>query len=74
MLNSGDVVDLEFGTPTGREAGYRHPAVIVTAQRVLDAEPSVIQVIPLTNTQRRFHSEVVIDPDDANGLLASSSA
>ena len=37
MLTSGDVVDLDLGTPVGREAGFRHPAVVVTAQRILDA-------------------------------------
>jgi mRNA interferase MazF len=74
MLTSGDVVDLEFGTPTGREAGYRHPAVVVTAQRVLDANPSVLQVVPLTSTLRRFHSEIVIDPDGTNGLTVTSAA
>jgi mRNA interferase MazF len=74
MLTSGDVVDLEFGTPTGRRAGYRHPAVVVTAQRVLDANPSVLQVVPLTSTLRRFHSEIVIDPDGTNGLTVTSAA
>ena len=74
MLTSGDVVSLEFGTPTGREAGYRHPAVVVTAQRVLDADPSVLQVVPLTSTLRRFHSEIVINPGDTNGLTLTSAA
>ena len=55
MLTSGDVVDLDLGTPAGREAGFRHPAVVVTAQRVLDAEPSVVQVVPLTTTVRGLH-------------------
>ena len=74
MLTSGDVVDLDLGPPTGREAGFRHPAVVVTAQRVLDAGPSVVQVVPLTTTVREFASEVVIDPDAANGLSARSAA
>lgn len=68
MPSSGDVVYLEFGAPEGREAGFRHPAVLVTAQRVLDAEPSVVHVVPLTSTIRSFHSEVVIDPDEGNDL------
>ena len=74
MLTSGDVVDLDLGSPAGREAGFRHPAIVVTAQRVLDAEPSVVQVVPLTSTLRGFSSEVEIDADDANGLERSSSA
>ena len=74
MPNSGDVVDLDLGTPEGREAGYRHPAVLVTAQRILDAEPSVVHVVPLTTTIRPFHSEIVIEPDPTNGLDAPSAA
>ena len=74
MLTSGDVVDLELGTPQGREAGFRHPAVLVTAQRILDAAPSVVHVVPLTSTVRSFGSEITIEPDDANGLDAVSAA
>lgn len=74
MLTSGDVVDLDLGVPEGREAGFRHPATLVTAQRILDAEPTVVHVVPLTTTIRRFHSEVVIEPDDVNGLLERSAA
>jgi mRNA interferase MazF len=72
--SSGDVVDLDLGTPEGREAGFPRPAIVVTAQRILDAEPTVIQVVPLTTTLRGFHSEVVIEPDAVNGLEGLSSA
>ncbi|HSM66819.1 MAG TPA: type II toxin-antitoxin system PemK/MazF family toxin [Ilumatobacteraceae bacterium] len=74
MQNSGDVVDLDLGRPEGREAGHFHPAVVVTAQRILDAAPTVIQVVPLTSTLRGFHTEVVIEPDPANGLEQPSAA
>ena len=74
MPNSGDIVNLDLGRPEGREAGYLHPAVIVTAQRILDAAPTVIQVVPLTSTLRGFHTEVVIEPAPANGLEQSSAA
>ncbi|MBI2169405.1 MAG: type II toxin-antitoxin system PemK/MazF family toxin [Actinobacteria bacterium] len=74
MPTSGDVVDLELGVPQGREAGIRRPAVLVTAQRILDAGASVIHVVPLTTTIRRFHSEIVIEPDEANGLDDVSAA
>jgi mRNA interferase MazF len=74
MPNSGDVVDLELGTPEGREAGFRHPAVLVTAQRILDAGPSVVHVVPLTSSIRAFHSEVVLEPDEENGLRVPSAA
>jgi mRNA interferase MazF len=74
MPTSGDVVELDLGSPEGREAGFRHPAVVVTAQRILDAAPSVLHVVPLTSTLRGFHSEVVVEPDAANGLEVTSAA
>jgi mRNA interferase MazF len=74
MLTSGDVIDLDLGVPEGREAGFRHPAIVVTAQRILDAGPSVVQVVPLTSTIRGFGSEVTIEPDDTNGLTVTSCA
>jgi mRNA interferase MazF len=74
MPSSGDVVDLDLGTPEGREAGFRHPAVLVTAQRILDANPSVVHVVPLTSTIRQFHSEVRVEPDAVNGLTVRSAA
>ena len=74
MPSSGDIVNLDLGRPEGREAGYLHPAVVVTAQRILDASPTLIQVVPLTSTLRGFHTEVVIEPDPANGLEQSSAA
>ena len=74
MPSSGDVVDLDLGAPEGRKAGFRHPAVVVTAQRILDTSPSVIHVVPLTSTIRQFHSEIVLAPDDGNGLAGESAA
>jgi mRNA interferase MazF len=73
MLTSGDVIALDLGLPEGREAGFRRPAVVLTAQRVLDAEPSVVQVAPITTTRRGFHTEVDVDPTVANGLGESSA-
>jgi mRNA-degrading endonuclease toxin of MazEF toxin-antitoxin module len=74
MLISGDVVDLDLGAPNGREAGFRHPAVVATSQRILDATPNVIQVVPLTTTIRGFGSEVLVEPDQNNGLDQASAA
>ena len=74
MLTSGDVVDLDLGVPAGREAGFRHPVVVVTAQEILDESASVIQVVPLTSRIREFGSEVRVTADAQNGLDADSSA
>jgi mRNA interferase MazF len=74
MLTSGDVVDLELGPPRGREAGHRHPAIVVTAQRTLARDPTVVHVVPTTTTLRRFESEVAVAPDRGNGLDLPSAA
>jgi mRNA interferase MazF len=74
MLSSGDVVELDLGLPVGREAGFGHPAVVVTAQRILDGDPTVIQIVPLTSTVRSFRSEVGIEADGLNGLVVRSAA
>ena len=74
MLRSGDVVEIDLGVPRGREAGVPHPAIVVTAQRILDAAPSVVHVVPLTSTRRPFHSEIHIAADADNGLDRDSSA
>jgi mRNA interferase MazF len=46
----------------------------VTAQRVLDAAPAVVQVVPLTSTSSAFAAEVTVEPDRANGLERTSAA
>jgi mRNA interferase MazF len=74
MLTSGDVIDLDLGLPEGREAGFRHPAIVVTAQRTLDHGPAVVHVVPTTSTLRLFQTEVEIAPDAANGLARPSAA
>lgn len=74
MLTQGDVVELDLGTPAGREAGMRRPAVVVTAARVLRGGPNVVQVVPLTRTIRTSSTEILIEPDSDNGLVAHSSA
>ena len=74
MPASGDVVELDLGVPEGWEAGFRHPGVLVTAQRILDAGPAVVHVVPLTTTIRRFDSEIVVTPDQVNGLASVSAA
>lgn len=74
MLTSGDVVAIDLGTPRGREAGMSRPAVVVTAQRVLEREPTVIHVVPLTSRLRKLMSEIEIEPDPSNGLSVTSAA
>lgn len=74
MLTPGDVVELDLGMPAGSEAGLRRPAIVVTAARILRGEPNVVHVVPLTRTIRTSSTEVLIDPDEDNRLVARSSA
>ncbi|HEY1538376.1 MAG TPA: type II toxin-antitoxin system PemK/MazF family toxin [Solirubrobacteraceae bacterium] len=67
-------MDLDLGAPAGRAAGFRHPAIVVSAQRILDAAPAVIHVVPLTSTIRAFGSEVRVEADASNGLDRASAA
>ncbi len=73
MLSSGDIVEVDLGSPIGSEAGLRRPAVVVTAEGVLRGGPNVVQVIPLTRTIRSSGAEVYIEPDDENQLSAPSA-
>ncbi len=73
MLTSGDVVDVDLGLPAGSEAGFARPVVVVTAQEILEREPNVIQVVPLTSTIRDFASEVYIS-GHGTGLDRDSNA
>ena len=74
MLTPGDVVELDLAVPSGSEAGLRRAAIVVTARGVLRGEPNVVQVVPLTRTLRHSSTEVLIDPDEGNRLVAPSSA
>ena len=52
-LRAGDVVEVDFGTPVGSEAGFRRPSVVLTATAVLHSRPRVLHVAPVTSTTRR---------------------
>ncbi|CAN5849683.1 hypothetical protein BH24ACT15_BH24ACT15_31900 [soil metagenome] len=56
MPSSGDVVRVDLGTPVGSEAGMVRPVVVLTAQRVLEHSPTVVQGVPLTTTVRGWAS------------------
>jgi mRNA interferase MazF len=74
MLLAGDVVNIDFGTPIGSEAGFIRPAIVLTANAFLALRPSTIFVVPLTSTVRLFPSHVSIAPDLGNKLQTDSIA
>ncbi len=64
-MRAGDVVGVDFGTPIGSEPGFVRPAVVVTADVVLQAEPRTVHVVPLTsNVGRSLLTEVEVAHDD----------
>ena len=73
-MNSGDVVEVDFGTPIGSEAGFIRPAVIVVADAFLRYQPSTLFAVPLTSSQRSFPSHIPLEPDTDNGLARPSVA
>lgn len=67
-MRAGDIVEVDFGVPIGAKVLGRRPAVVVTADAVLEHEPRTVHVVPLTsNTGRDLPSEVpVAGPDRAS--------
>lgn len=71
-MRAGDVVGVDFGVPKGSEPGFVRPAVVVTADLILQARPRTIHVVPITsNTTRSLPTEIVVS---ATGLEQPSAA
>lgn len=73
-MRSGDIVEVDFGVPLGSAAGFRRPAVLMTADALLRYRPTTVFVVPLTSTPRRFPSHVAVEPDEGNRLQVPSYA
>ncbi len=72
-LTAGATALVDLGVPAGREAGFARPVVVVTAQEILDGNPSVVQVVPITSKLRKYWTDVPIDPGQS-GLSVMSQA
>lgn len=71
-MRAGDLVEVDFGLPAESEPGFVRPAVVVTADLVLDGRPRTVHVVPVTpNTARSLPTEV---PVSADGLDRPSVA
>lgn len=71
-MNFGDVIEVDFGTPIGSEAGVFRPAVVCTADAFLRFRPTTILVAPMTSTRRTFPSHVEVEADAHNHLSRTS--
>lgn len=71
-MQAGDVAEVDFGEPAGSEPGFVRPAIVVTADLVLEGGPRTIHVVPITsNTSRSLPTEI---PVTATGLDRPSAA
>lgn len=71
-MRAGDVVEVDFGIPTGSEPGFVRPAIVVTADLILQSQPRTVHVVPVTsNTMRALPTEVIVS---APGLGQPSAA
>jgi len=71
-MRAGDLVAVDFGVPAGSEPGFVRPAVVVTADFVLQGRPRTVHVVPVTgNLDRSLPTEVRLD---APGLDKPSAA
>jgi len=71
-MQAGDVVEVDFGLPAGSEPGFVRPAIVVTADLILQARPRTVHVVPITsNTSRSLPTEIAVS---AAGLDQPSAA
>lgn len=71
-MRAGDIIEVDFGIPAGSEPGFVRPAVVVTADLILESRPRTVHVVPITsNTSRSLPTEVQVS---AAGLDRASVA
>jgi mRNA interferase MazF len=67
-MRAGDVLIVDFGAPIGSQPGLRRPAIVLTADAVLDYQPNTIHVVPVTsNVERSWDSDVRVEAAGLDG-------
>lgn len=59
-MRAGDVIRCDFGVPARGEPGFVRPAIVVTADEVLEFRQHAIAVVPCTTTRRGWLTEVEV--------------
>lgn len=59
-MRAGDVLRVDFGTPSRGEPGCVRPAIVVTSNDVLEFRQAAVVVVPCTTTRRGWLTEVEI--------------
>lgn len=63
-MHAGELIEVDFGVPAGSEPGFTRPAIVITAEAVLEARPRTLHVVPITgNVARPLPTEIPIEVD-----------
>ena len=63
-MQAGDLITVDFGIPAGSGPGFLRPAVVVTADLIVQQMPRTFHVVPVTsNVQRALSTDVPVDGD-----------
>lgn len=73
MALRAEVWLVDFGEPTGREQGYRRPAVVISVDRLNRSGAELAVVVPVTSARRGLPSHIEIEPGQS-GLDHTSYA
>ena len=60
----GEVWFADFGTPVGREAGMRHPCLIISDNRLNHGPAELVIVLPITSVYKRSPSHFEVNPPE----------
>jgi mRNA interferase MazF len=70
----GDVWLVDFGVhPEDPEQAFQRPAVIVSDDQLHHPALKMVVVVPGTTTQRLIPLHALVEPDDENGLAATTA-
>lgn len=66
-MKQGEIWDLYLDPVEGREQGGRRPAVIISGN-LLNTYLEVVIVCPLTTSIKNYKGNLILEPDEVNGL------
>ncbi|WP_299215254.1 type II toxin-antitoxin system PemK/MazF family toxin [uncultured Dokdonia sp.] len=70
-MKQGEIWDLYLDPVKGREQGGRRPAIIISGN-LLNTYLEVVIVCPLTTSIKNYKGNLIIEPDETNGLDVKS--
>ena len=70
-MKQGEIWNLYLDPVSGREQGGRRPAVIISGN-LLNQYLEVVIVCPLTTSIKNYKGNLILEPDQNNGLTKKS--